>query len=312
MNGSFWLPEGASTLSQEVDSLFYFVTWASAILFVGVMAAMIYFAIRYKRRQAYEVPAPVEPSKFIEISWIVIPTILVLIVFNWGFKVFIKQGVAPPDSYDITVRASMWKWDFEYPDGTVSTGELHVPVDRPVRLMMSSSDVIHSFFVPEFRVKQDVLPDRYSSVWFEATRVDTFQVFCTEYCGNGHSAMLADVVTHSQGEFEDWLESAGAAEDLPLPELGERLYEQQMCVQCHSLDGSATIGPTFQGLFGSTETLADGSSIQVDENYLRESILEPGATIVEGFQNVMPAAYGSLSERQVSALIEFIRLQSEQ
>lgn len=311
MNGSFWLPEGASTLSPEVDSLFYFVTWASAILFIGVMAAMVYLAFRFKRRHAGEVPGPVEPSKIIEISWIVVPTILVLIVFNWGFKVFIKQGVAPPESYEIQVRGSQWKWDFEYPDGTVTTGELHVPVDRPVRLMMSSADVLHSFFVPEFRVKQDVLPDRYSSVWFTATRQDTFTVYCTEYCGTAHSGMLATLVVESQGEFEEWLQTAGAAEDLPLPELGARLFEQQMCVQCHSTDGTPGVGPTMLGLAGSTEELADGSTVEVDENYLRESILEPGAKIVAGYQNVMPAAYGSLTERQVSALITYIQEQSE-
>ena len=311
MDGSFWLPDGASTLAPEIDSLFYFVTWASAILFFGVMAAMVYFAYRYRRREELEVPSPVEPSKVVEVTWIVLPTILVLVVFNWGFRVFIKQGVAPPDSYEIQVRASMWKWDFEYPDGTISTGELHVPVDRPVRLVMSSADVLHSFFVPEFRAKQDVLPDRYSSVWFTATRQDTFNVFCTEYCGTGHSAMLATVIVGSQNDFEDWLQSAGAAEDLPLPELGARLWEQQMCVQCHSTDGSPGIGPTVLGLYGSTETLADGSTVDVDENYLRESILEPGAKIVQGYQNVMPPAYGSLSERQVSALIAFIQEQSE-
>lgn len=311
MNGSFWLPEGTSTLAPEIDSLFYFVTWASAILFFGVMAAMVYFAYRYRRRDELEVPSPVEPNQIIEITWIVLPTILVLIVFNWGFKVFIKQGVAPPDSYDIQVRASMWKWDFEYPDGTTTTGEFHVPVDRPVRLIMSSADVLHSFFVPEFRVKQDILPDRYTSVWFTATKQDTFNVYCTEYCGNGHSAMLATVVTESQGEFENWLQSAGAAEDLPLPELGARLYEQQMCQQCHSTDGTPGIGPTMLGLYGSTETMADGETVQVDENYLRESILEPGARIVEGYQNVMPPTYGGLSERQVSALITYIEELSE-
>jgi cytochrome c oxidase subunit 2 len=309
MDGSFWLPEGASTLAAEIDSLFYFVTWASAILFVGVVAAMAYLAMRYRRRDVALVPEPVEPNKFIEITWIVLPTILVLIVFNWGFKLFIDLSVAPPDSYEVQVRGSMWNWEFEYPNGTVTAGELHVPVDRPVRLVMSSVDVLHSFFVPAFRVKQDVLPDRYSSVWFQATRSDTFQVYCTEYCGDGHSAMLASLVTHPQGEFEEWLESAGVDEDMPLPELGAMLYEQRACNSCHSLDGTPGIGPTFEGLYGATETLADGSTVEADDNYLRESILEPGAAIVEGYQNVMPPAYGNLSERELSGLIGFIEEQ---
>lgn len=309
MNGSFWLPEGASTLSPEIDSLFYFVTWTSAVLFVGVVGAMIYLAWKYRRRHGEHVPAPVEPNKFVELTWIVLPTILVLIVFNWGFKLFIAQGVAPPDSYEVQVRGSMWNWEFEYPNGTITSGELHVPVDRPVRLVMSSIDVLHSFFIPAFRAKQDVLPNRYSSVWFEATKSDTFQVYCTEYCGDGHSAMLATLITHPQGEFEEWLAGAGVDEDMPLPELGQQLYEQRQCQACHSIDGTPGIGPTLQGLFGSTETLSDGSTVEVDDDYLRESILEPGASIVQGYQNIMPPAYGNLTERQLSGLIAFIQEQ---
>lgn len=309
MNESFWLPDGASTMAPEIDSLFHFVNWASAILFVGVVGAMIYLAFRYRRRHDGELPAPVEPSKIVEVSWIILPTILVLIVFNWGFKLFIDQSVSPPDSYEVQVRGSMWSWEFEYPNGAISVGELHVPVDRPVRLNMSSIDVLHSFFVPAFRVKQDVLPDRYSSVWFQATRTDTFQVFCTEYCGQQHSGMLASVITHSQGDFEEWLSSAGVDEDMPLPELGEQLYNQRQCMACHSLDGTPGIGPTFQGLYGATETLDDGSTVEVDDNYLRESILEPGATIVQGYQNIMPAAYTNLSERELSGLVAFIEQQ---
>lgn len=307
MTGSFWLPDGASTLSSDVDSLFYFVTWASIILFAGVAAAVAYLAYRY-RRGAGAVPVRVKPSKIVEISWVALPTILVLIVFNWGFRVFIEQSVAPPNAYEIYVRGAMWKWDFEYPTGTVSTNELHVPVDRPVRLVMSSEDVLHSFFVPAFRVKQDVLPNRYSAVWFEATRVDTFQVFCTEYCGAGHAIMLASVITHSQGDFEAWLASAGVDEDTPLPELGAQLYQEQVCIACHSLDGTPGIGPTFAGLYGKTETLDDGSEVVADDDYLRESIVEPGAKLVEGYANVM-TPYPQLSDRELSALIAFIREQ---
>jgi cytochrome c oxidase subunit 2 len=307
--GTLWLPESASTLSPEVDTLFYFVTYASAILFVGVVGAMVYLAVRYRRTSSSEVPEPVQPSKFIEISWIVVPTILVLIVFNWGFKLFITQSIAPPESYEIRVTASMWRWDFEYPDGTISTGELHVPANRPVRMVMSSTDVLHSFFIPVFRVKQDVLPDRYSSVWFEATRQGEFDVYCTEYCGTGHSAMLSTVIVESQSDLDAWLETAGVDEDTPLPEYGAQLYEQQMCIQCHSIDGTPQIGPTLQGLYGSTEELVDGSAVEVDENYLRESLLDPAARVVAGYQPVMPT-YGSLNERQVNALIEFIKEQS--
>jgi cytochrome c oxidase subunit 2 len=310
--GSLWLPEAASTLAPEIDSLFYFVTWVSTILFVGVVAAMIYFVIRYRRRDPAERPQPVKESKLLEISWIVIPTILVLLVFNWGFKTFVKQGVAPPNAYEIRVEAWKWAWRYTYPNGTQST-DLYVPVDRPVKLRMSSQDVIHSFFVPAFRVKQDVLPNRYSQVWFEATRTGNFDVFCTEYCGTAHSDMMSTVKVVSQEEFDEWLESGGGAtDDMPLPELGELLYKQQGCQTCHSVDGSSKVGPTWKGLYGKTgHEMADGSTVTADENYLREAILEPGAKITAGYQNVMPASYTSLSERELSALIEFMKQHSD-
>lgn len=308
-NGSFWMPDGVSTLAPTVDNLFYFVTWVSGILFAGVVIAMIYFAVRYRRRSADEMPVPVEESKLLEISWIVIPTILVLITFNWGFKGFIQLTVSPPDSYEITVRARQWLWEFEYPNGLITTNELHVPVDRPVRLNMSSEDVLHSLFIPAFRVKQDVLPNRYASLWFEATAAGEYDLFCTEYCGTSHSGMLAKVVVESQNDFNEWLQSGGGMEDMPLEELGEMLYRQQGCVACHTMDGTSLVGPSFQNLFGSQRQFQDGSSAVADENYLRESILEPNAHIVEGFQAVMPASYGGLQERQISALIEFIKQQ---
>lgn len=306
--GTFWLPEGASTLSAEIDGLFNFVNLVSAIFFVGVIAGIILFAYKYRRRTAEEIPAPVTESKVLELAWIIVPTILVLVLFNWGFKTFIKLQVAPPDAYEIRVRAQKWMWQFEYPNGVIVPNELHVPANRPVRLVMTSADVLHSFFVPAFRVKQDVLPNRYSSVWFETTRTGEFQVFCTEYCGTQHSGMLAKVVAQPQGEFEAWLAQAGTSDDLPLPELGEQLYRQQACMTCHSIDGSRVIGPTFQGLFGKTEQLEGGGTVQVDENYLRESIVNPGAKVVAGYPAVMPP-YAQLNDRQIDALIAFIQAQ---
>ncbi len=310
--GTFWLPEGASTLAPEVDSLFYFVTWVSTILFIGVVLAMLYFAIRYRRQSPGERPQPIKESKILEISWIVVPTILVLLVFNWGFKTFIKLGVAPPNAYEIRAEAWKWNWRFTYPDGTTSP-DLYVPVDRPVKLKMSSQDVIHSFFVPAFRVKKDVVPNRYSQVWFEATRTGNFDVFCTEYCGTAHSDMMATVKVVSQQEFNEWLKTGGGAtDDMPLPEYGEVLYEQQGCQTCHSLDGSPGVGPTWKDLYGKTgHPMADGSTVTADENYLREAIVEPGAKLVEGYGNIMPASYSSLNERQLAALIEFMRVQSQ-
>ena len=307
---SVWLPTDASTLAPEYDSLFYFVLWTSVIIFVGVVAAMVWFTYKYRRQSPDERPELVEESKLMEISWVVIPTILVLIVFTWGFRAFIKFGVAPPDAYEITVRGQQWSWLYTYPNG-VQSSELHVPVDRPVRLRMSSTDVLHSFAVPAFRIKQDVLPNRYSYLWFESTETGAFDIFCTEYCGTSHSDMGGKVIVQSQAEFNQWLEEAGTPEDMPLPQLGEPVYQQQGCQGCHSVDGSGGIGPTFQDLYGEERQFADGTSAVADENYLRSSILNPGENIVEGYQNIMPASYGSLSERELSGLVAYIKSLSD-
>ncbi|ABC44510.1 cytochrome c oxidase subunit 2 [Salinibacter ruber] len=308
--GDFWLPEAASTMAPKIDSLFTFVNVVSGILLVGVVTAMLWFMYRYRRQDPAERPSPVKESKLLEISWIVIPTILVLLVFNWGFKSFVAQKTIPDNAYEIRVQARSWGWSFEYPNG-VTTDTLYVPADEPVKTTMSSQDVIHSFYVPAFRVKQDVLPNRYTSVWFEATKEGTYDLFCTEYCGRNHSEMDAEVKVVSRARFDEWLESAGTPDDIPLPELGEKLYTQQGCQGCHSLDGSDMVGPTWKGLYGKTDhQMADGSTVTADANYLRESILQSGAKVVEGYQNVMPS-YASLSEREVTGLVEFIKEQSD-
>jgi len=307
--GTLWLPEAASTVAGEIDGLFYFVYWVSVVLFVLVVGVMVYFAVKYRRRSQADRPSPVHESKLMEAAWIVVPTILVLVVFTWGFKAFLKLEVAPPGAYEVRVYAQKWSWRFEYPNGATSS-DLHVPVGRPIRLKMSSADVLHSFFVPAFRVKQDVLPNRYTSVWFEATRQDTFQVYCTEYCGTSHSGMLAKVVVQSQDEFNNFLAEGMVDPDAPPAERGALLYTQLGCNACHNVDGAAGgIGPTFQGLYGKQEPLSDGSTVEVDDNYLRESILEPNAKIVQGYGPVMPAAYTNLSEEELNALIAFIQEQ---
>ena len=308
--GDFWLPEAASTMASEIDSLFTFVNVVSAVFFVGVVTAILWFMYRYRRQDPAERPSPVKESQLLEISWIVIPTILVLLVFNWGFKSFVAQKTIPDNAYEIQVQARSWGWSFEYPNG-VTTDTLYVPADEPVKTTMSSQDVIHSFYVPAFRVKQDVLPNRYTSVWFEATKEGTYDLFCTEYCGRNHSEMDAEVKVVSRTRFDEWLESAATPDDIPLPELGEKLYTQQGCQGCHSLDGSDMVGPTWKGLYGKTDhQMADGSTVTADANYLRESILQSGAKVVEGYQNVMPS-YSNLSEREVAGLIEFMKEKSD-
>lgn len=305
---TLWLPEGVSTLAPEIDRLFYFVTDVSIIIFVGVVAAMVYFMVKYRRRGPDDRPEPVKESKIVEISWVVIPTILVLIVFTWGFQGYVKLHVAPTNSYEIQVRGYKWGWEFTYPNG-VTSAELHVPVDRPVRLQMSSSDVIHSFYIPVMRVKQDVLPNRYSFVWFEATKQGSYDVFCTEYCGTAHSGMITNVVVESQQAFNQWVQTGGR-EDLSPLELGEALYTQKACATCHSLDGSPGIGPSWEGIYLSERPLASGGTVIADVNYLRESIIYPNEKVVEGYQPIMPP-YANLTDEELNSLITFIKAQSE-
>lgn len=306
---SIWLPEAASTFAEDVDGLFYFILAVSVVLFVAVIGVMCWFAYRYRRQSDADRPVPFKESKWVEASWIVIPTVLVAIVFTWGFQVYVKMGVAPPNAYEITVRAAKWSWLFEYPNG-VRSNALHVPVSRPVRLKMSSSDVIHSFFVPAFRVKMDVLPNRYTYAWFEATRQDTFQVLCTEYCGQQHSTMLSRVVVQSEDDFQAWLRDSVMDESMPPAERGEIIFAQQGCPACHSIDGSAGAGPTLQGIAGSERTFTDGTTAVADENYLRSAIIDPAAQVLQGFQPVMPGQYGAtLSTEDIDALIAFIQEQ---
>lgn len=302
-SGSIWLPEAMSTFAGEVDALFWFVFWTSTILFVAVIGVKIYFMFRYRRTDDTYVPEPVHESKRLEAVWIVLPTILTLIVFTWGVQVFLRISSAPPDSYDITVRAQQWSWEFEYSEGVTSFSELYVPVGRPIKLMMSSEDVLHSFFIPAFRVKMDIIPNRYTSVWFEVLEPGEYQIYCTEYCGTEHSGMLAKVIAVSEEDFAAWLVSQN--QDLPPVELGERLFAQ--CLICHSTDGTRLVGPALNARFGTTRTLAGGSTVIFDEDYIRESIVNPAAKVAEGFQPIMPAGYSSMSAKEIDGLVAYLK-----
>ncbi|MEX0769613.1 MAG: cytochrome c oxidase subunit II [Balneolaceae bacterium] len=303
----FMLPPARSTLAAETDALFNFINVVSLIFLLGITIAIIYFAIKYRRKSPDDVTPLITHNNTLEITWSVIPLILVMIVFGWGYNGFLNLYTPPDDAYEIRVVAQTWTWQFHYQNGYTGN-ELHVPVDRPVKLVMSSNDVIHSFYVPDFRIKKDVLPNRYTSVWFEATETGDAQIFCTEYCGTAHSNMLASVIVHEQEEFQTWLATAGSADDDMEPaELGQALIQRNGCTACHSTDGSQLQGPTFQGIFGRETTLQDGSTVTVDENYIRESILEPQAKIVEGFPPVMTSFAGALDDRQIDAIIEYFK-----
>ncbi|PIQ63711.1 MAG: cytochrome c oxidase subunit II [Bacteroidetes bacterium CG12_big_fil_rev_8_21_14_0_65_60_17] len=299
----FWLPEASTTLAGEVDALFWFVFWVSTVIFAAVVLAKLYFVVKYRRRSEKDVTTPVHESKALEAIWIVVPTILVLIVFTWGFDLFVQLNSAPPDSYQITVRGKQWTWEYEYAEGVLTAGDLYVPVGRPVKLNMSSADVLHSFFVPEFRIKQDVLPNRYTSVWFKAENVGEHTIYCTEYCGTAHSGMLGKVVVVSEEDFAAWIQEQN--QDLPPTELGQQVYKTQ-CAVCHAIDGSRKIGPPLNVFYGTERVFSDGSSTTADDSYIRNSILNPSSQVVEGYAPAMPP-FSALSAQQVDGLVAYIK-----
>lgn len=305
--GQFWMPPAASTSAGEVDAVFNFILWLSAFFFALIVGLMLLFVVRYHRRRAARAEPSPRHNTLLELTWTIVPLLLVMVIFGWGFKVFLDLNTVPADAYEVQVTGQKWKWLFTYPNGHVDEN-LHVPIHRPVRLVMTSEDVIHSFFVPAFRVKRDVVPGRYSKLWFEATRAGEYDVFCAEYCGSSHSDMIAKVIVHPEGEFEAWLaKEADVLSKLPPAEAGARLYKIRGCAQCHSVDGSAGIGPTLSGLFGEAVPLVGGGSVVAEENYLRESILEPQAKVVAGFQPVMPTYKGRLTDAEITALIAYIK-----
>jgi len=303
--GTFWLPPQRSTTAAEIDAVFYFVLWTSVIILAGVVFFMVYYAWKYRRRSEADRTAEVEPNKWLELSWVIVPTILVMVVFWWGMQSFLSAGIPPANAYQVNVYARSWGWDFEYPNGKRSTNEMVVPVGQPVQLVMTSVDVLHSFYVPAFRVKKDVVPNRYTSLWFEATHEGEYQVFCTEYCGRLHSEMYAKVVVVERGAFNEWVRAVDD-EDVPLPELGEQLFRQQACNACHSIDGSPGVGPTWLGTWNEQRPLTDGTTVLMDEDYFIESIIQPNVKIVQGYPPAMPP-YPNLTERQLQALLAYMK-----
>ena len=295
-------------MSGDIDALFNFIYYSSAILLALVTAAIIFFIMRYRRHGAAGLTSGVDHNLTLEIVWTVIPTIVAFVIFTWGFRDFIRLHVAPGQAMQVKVTGQKWFWSFDYPEGVSSVNELVVPVDKSVKLMMSSRDVIHSFYVPNFRVKMDVLPNRYTMVWFEATDTGSYNLFCTEYCGTKHSEMIGKVRVVSQPQYAEWIEkSSGPSEGESLASYGAKLYQQKACITCHSVDGKAGTGPSFKGIFGHPAELEGGGTVVVDENYIRESVLEPKAKVVKGYQPVMPTYQGLLKDKQIDALVEYIK-----
>ncbi|MDA0712457.1 MAG: cytochrome c oxidase subunit II [bacterium] len=308
-----WLSEAASETTRAVDWTFYFLIWSCIGLFLLVIVPVFWFAFHYRRKKVGpKALSQIADHKILELSWTLIPCVYLFFLFYWGFLGFVDLYTIPIEAKNLRVVGQKWNWTVQYPDEDISVSgqgaEIGVVLDQPVQLTMSSQDVIHSFFVPNFRVKQDVLPGRYTTLWFQPNKVGVYPVFCTEYCGDQHSSMLAKIKVMPQNEYDEWLaKNKNENNDLPPSELGLKLYAQKACNACHSVDGTPRIGPSFKGIYGHKTELSNGSSVLVDDNYIRESILDPQIKIVKGYPPVMPTFKGQLSETEINALIEYIK-----
>ncbi|MEE9214255.1 MAG: cytochrome c oxidase subunit II [Thermodesulfobacteriota bacterium] len=308
-----WLPEAASNFAERVDNVLIFITVISLIFFILITACLVYFSIKYRKKSDDDETPYITGNETLEIIWTLVPSVLLIIIFIWAFLVYKDMRTPPKDAIEINVVARQWLWQFEYGNGLKTINELYLQKNRPVRLVMRAEDVIHSFFVPAFRVKQDILPGRYTQLWFTPTKIGTFNLFCAEYCGTGHSAMLARVNVLSPESYDRWAkgdeveDTIIGVQGLSLSEKGEKLYKERGCNACHSIDGSVLVGPSFKGLFGRKGEFQDGSKYKADENYIRNSILNPQGQIVQGYQPVMPSYKGILSGDDVTAIIEYMK-----
>jgi cytochrome c oxidase subunit II len=304
------LPVVGSDYAATHDDLFIFIVLLNIFFFLFIGGLAGFFAWRYRRRSPDDVTPNISHSLKLEIIWSVIPLIVVIGIFFWGVRDYVNATTSPGDALEIQVLGKKWLWEFEYPDGMRTINEIHVPVNRPVRLIMSSEDVIHSMFIPSFRVKKDVVPNMYTELWFHPLVEGEHTIFCAEYCGRGHSDMLGKVFVDTEEKFKEWQELGDErSRNMPLAELGALLYESRGCETCHSLDGSRRDGPSLLGIWGQTHQFTDGTSALVDENYVRESILQPQTKIVTSYEGIMPTFQGLLRDREISALIEFVKSQ---
>jgi cytochrome c oxidase subunit 2 len=312
---SFWMPSQSSSLAGEVDWIFYFIYWLSVFFFVLIVGLMIWFVLRYRRRQGQEAqPSPTHHTA-LELTWTIIPLILVIVIFYIGLKGYVQMRTVPQEPYEVMVTGQSWSWTFDHPNGAKEAGSLTVPLGRPVKLTITSTDVLHSVFIPAFRVKQDAVPGRYTSLWFTPTQPGIYDLLCAEYCGTEHSTMNALVRVMPQDAFDveieklaRWIDDpAYSGENLFLA--GMRLYRGR-CNSCHLVSDERYTGPSFWNAhddWGKARQLDDGSSVIVDENYIRTSILYPDQHIVATFTPQMQSFQGQLNEKEIQALIQFIK-----
>ena len=297
-------PEAASQFAPMVDHLYYFEVGISVLMTILIFMAIFVFAIKYRRRNPDEVPHQFEGSMKLEIAWSVIPFIIMLVMCFWGASVAFQEYAPPINAYNIYVVGKQWMWKVQYPEGNREINEMHVPIGRQVRVTLASEDVIHSFFIPAFRVKHDAVPGTYETLWFKATKTGTFKLECSEFCGTQHAHMKGEVIVVPPADYAAWLTRQGVHESLA--EQGEALFRERGCSGCHGAH-STVHAPALAGLWGSLVHLQDGSVRRADEQYIRDCILEPRTFTVAGYPPVMPSFAGQLGEDELLKLVAYIR-----
>ncbi len=303
-SGTPLFPEQASTMAPRVDALYFFLIGLTAFFSLLIAGLIVAYAVKFRRRSPDAIGARIHGGLMLEITWSVIPFLITMVLFVWGASVFFAMSRPPDETLNVYVVGKQWMWKFQHLDGQREINELHVPVGRAVKLIMTSEDVIHDVFVPAFRVKADVLPGRYTHLWFEPTKPGTYHLFCAEYCGTRHSGMIGQIVVMEPNDYQTWL--SGGAEEGSLASAGQKLFADLACNTCHRPDAQGR-GPVLQNLFGKTIETTAGERVVVDEAYIRESILNPQAKVTVGFQPIMPTFQGLVTEEQLLELIEYVK-----
>ena len=297
-------PDSAAIGVGAIDANYFFILAVSAFFGIGISLAILYFAIRYKRKSDDEIPRPIHGSIALELSWTVVPLLLCMAMFAWGSVVFFRNYQPPSNAMEMFVVGKQWMWKVQHPNGVREINEMHVPINRAVKLTMTTEDVLHSYYIPAFRIKKDVVPGQYSTMWFEANKVGKYHLFCAEYCGTQHSGMIGSVYVMEEADYEAWL--SGSIRGETMLQAGERLFNRLGCATCHKADNSGR-GPTLVDVFGSQVKLQTGMSVLADEGYVRESILKPSAKIVSGYTVEMPTFQGQISEEGLLQVISYIK-----
>jgi cytochrome c oxidase subunit 2 len=300
-----FIPESASTYSGDVDALYFYISGVTVFFTLLISFVIIFFVIKYRRRNPFEIPRPIEGSMKLETLWSVIPLLIAMSIFFWGAKIYFNQYRPPKNAIEVYVVGKQWMWKFQHATGQREINELHIPVGRKIKLIMATEDVIHDVFVPAFRIKVDVVPGRYTTEWFEATKPGRYHFFCAEYCGMNHSGMGGYVVVMEPTEFENWL--SGNANQMSAAAAGQQMFESLGCTSCHGASAEGGRGPALLGVYGNNVVLNNGQSVKADEAYVRESILNPQAKIVTGFGPIMPSFQGQLSEEQLLQLVAYVK-----